>query len=156
MTLKPNQLLKIEETLKDFVCLTSRYLEVRNNEELLDMFLNRNRNPLFDLTGTNYWNTGLSSNDAKNKKGKIVKDHYVPRKIAMGYIMNVLVDNPNMSVDEFTLLCKKYASTIKLTKDEHTRVTSAAKNSGRCNYEFYESCGVIIEGIEGLISKLSD
>jgi hypothetical protein len=65
------------------------------------MFLSRNRNPLFDMTNTKFWETGLISNGAKYGGGKKVKDHYIPRKIAMGFIMDTLVLNPNMSVDDF-------------------------------------------------------
>ena len=154
MKLTKKQLIKCKETLKDFVCLIPRYLEVKNNEELYDMFLSRNRNPLFDLTNTKYWQTGLSSNGVKNGMGKIVHDHYVPRKIAMGYIMESIRNNPNMGVDEFVLLCKKYASTVSLTESEHSLITIRAKNTGKCNYEFYSECGIIIEGLDEIVSNL--
>ena len=84
-------------------------------------------------------------------KGKKVKDHYIPRKIAMGFIMDELVSNPTMSVDDFILLCKKYASTVTLTEEEHNLVTLKAKNTGKPNYEFYSSCGIIIEGLEDIL-----
>jgi hypothetical protein len=154
MKLTKKQLVKCEETLKDFVCLIPRYLEVKNDAELYDMFLSRNRNPLFDLTITKYWHTGLSSDGVKNGNGKCVHDHYVPRKIAMGYIMESISNNPNMSVDKFVLLCKKYASTVSLTEKEHSLVTIRAKNTGRCNYEFYSECGIIIEGLEDIVGNL--
>jgi hypothetical protein len=141
-------LVKVEETLKDFLCLVPRYLEVKDNDVLYDMFLSRNRNPLFDLTNTKFWHTGLSSNGVKGG-GKIVHDHYVPRKIAMGYIMDELSNNPTI-----VLLCKKYASTISLTEQEHSLVTVRAKNTGKCNYEFYSECGIIIEGLDELVGEL--
>ena len=151
MKLSEEQLIKVEETLKDFVCLIPRYIEVKGNDKLYNMFLSRNRNPLFDMTGTKFWETGLSSNGAKLSSGKKVKDHYIPRKLAMGYIMDELVNNPNMSVDDFIVLCKKYASTVNLTKEEHNLVTIMAKNTGRPNYEFYESCGIIVEGLDSIL-----
>jgi len=151
MKLSDQQLIKVEETLKDFVCLIPRYLEVKGNAKLYDMFLSRNRNPLFDMTGTKFWETGLSSNGAKFTNDKKVKDHYIPRKIAMGFIMDELVVNPSISLDDFILLCKKYASTITLTEDEHNLVTVRAKNTGRPNYEFYSSCGIIVEGIDYIL-----
>lgn len=153
MKLTNKQLVKVEETLKDFLCLVPRYLEVKGNDVLYDMFLSRNRNPLFDLTNTKFWHTGLSSNGIKGG-GKIVHDHYVPRKIAMGYIMDELCKNPFIGVDDFVLLCKKYASTISLTEGEHSLVTLRAKNTGKCNYEFYSECGIIIEGLDKLVGKL--
>jgi hypothetical protein len=154
MKLTKKQLLKCNETLKDFVCLIPRYLEVKNNDELYDMFLSRNRNPLFDLTNTKFWETGLSSNGAKVGGTKIVKDHYIPRKIAMGFIMEELVNNPDMGLDEFVSLCKKYASTVSLSEQEHISVTIRAKNTGKCNYEFYSECGIIIEGLDTIVNNL--
>ena len=154
MKLSTEQLIRVEETLKDFVCLIPRYVEVKGNDKLYDMFLSRNRNPLFDMTKNKFWETGLSSNGSKFYSVKKVKDHYIPRKLAMGYIMDELVLNPNMSVDDFIVLCKKYASTITLTEEEHKLVTSTAKNTGRPNYEFYSSCGIIIEGLDELIVNI--
>jgi hypothetical protein len=153
MKLTNKQLVKVEETLKDFLCLVPRYLEVKGDDVLYDMFLSRNRNPLFDLTNTKFWHTGLSSDGVKGG-GKIVHDHYVPRKIAMGYIMDELCKNPSIGVDDFVSLCKKYASTISLTEQEHSLVTLRAKNTGKCNYEFYSECGIIIEGLDNLVGKL--
>ena len=154
MKLSTEQRVRVEETLKDFLCLVPRYLEVKGNAKLYDMFLSRNRNPLFDMTNTKFWETGLKSNDAKYGKGKKVKDHYIPRKIAMGFIMDELVVNPSISLDDFILLCKKYASTVTLTEEEHNLVTVMAKNTGKPNYEFYSSCGIIIEGIDDLITNI--
>jgi hypothetical protein len=151
MKLSTKQRVKVEETLKDFLCLVQRYLEVKSNDTLYNMFLSRNRNPLFDMTGTKFWETGLSSNGAKSTNGKKVKDHYIPRKLAMGFIMDELVVNSNISLDDFILLCKKYASTVTLTEEEHKLVTLKAKNTGRPNYEFYESCGIIVEGLENVL-----
>lgn len=153
MKLNKKQLIKVEETLKDFICLVPRYLEVKDNPSLYDMFLSRNRNPLFDLTLNKFWETGLSSNGFKLGQGKKVKDHYIPRKLAMGFIMRVLSLNPNITLDEFIDLCKKYASTVNLTEQEHKLVTQKAKKTGKPNYEFYESCGIVVEGIDELISK---
>jgi hypothetical protein len=151
MKLSTEQRVKVEETLKDFLCLVPRYLEVKGNVKLYDMFLSRNRNPLFDMTNTKFWETGLSSNGVKYGKDKKVKDHYIPRKIAMGFIMDELVNSPNISLDVFILLCKKYASTVTFTEEEHNLVTVTAKNTGRPNYEFYSSCGVIVEGIDYIL-----
>ena len=151
MKLSTEQIVKVEETLKDFLCLVPRYLEVKGDVKLYDMFLSRNRNPLFDMTKNKFWETGLQSNGSKILKGKKVKDHYIPRKIAMGFIMDELVRNPSISLDDFILLCKKYASTVTLTEDEHNLVTLRAKNTGKPNYEFYASCGIIIEGLEDIL-----
>lgn len=154
MVLTEKQIIKVRETLKDFLCLIPRYIEVKEDKDLYDLFLSRNRNPLFDLTNTKFWETGLSSENALKSNSKIVKDHYIPRKIAMGYIMDELVSNPNITLNQFISLCKKYSSTVNLTKEEHDMVTLMAKNTGKCNYEFYSSCNIIIEGIDKVIPVL--
>lgn len=154
MNLTTKQLLKIEETLKDFVCLIPRYTECKKDPELLDLFLSRNRNPLWDITQTKFWETGLCSNEVKKGKSKIVKDHFIQRKMAMKIIMDKLSDNSNMSLNDFIILCKKYSSTINLTKEEHQAVTSLVKNTKLYNYEVYFKCGIIIEGLDELISNL--
>lgn len=91
MELTPKQLIRVEETLKDFVCLVPRYQEVKDDKELYDMFLSRNRNPLFDLTNTKFWDTGLMSENAKVKGVKTVKDHYIQRKNCYGYINGKII-----------------------------------------------------------------
>jgi hypothetical protein len=72
----------------------------------------------------------------------------------MGYIMEELSVNPEMSLTDFVLLCKKYASTVCLSEDEHSLITIRAKNTGKCNYEFYSECGIIIEGMDELVCNL--
>ena len=145
-----NRYTKAKETLEDFRCLIPRYIQCKTNPTTLDMFLSRNRNPLFDLTTTKFWSTGLKSEKAKTTTGKIVRDHYIPRKIATGVIFEFLIKNPKMSVEEFIVLCLKYGSTIDLTHEEHELITNKAKNSGKCNYELYESVGIKVKGLEDL------
>jgi len=153
MELTQKQLIRINETLKDFVCLLPRYNEVRNDSELFNVFLSRNRNPIFDLTGGKFWRTGLISEGAKVYNGKIVKEHYIPRKIAMGYIMNEISKNPNMSINEFVSVLKKYSSTIFLTDYEHRTITTISKNTGKCGYVFYSQCGIVVEGLDKLVEN---
>jgi hypothetical protein len=71
----------------------------------------------------------------------------------MGFIMRELSLNPNISLDEFIDLCKKYASTVNLTEQEHKLVTQTAKKTGKPNYVFYSKCGIVVEGLDELISK---
>ena len=42
---------KINETLKDFKALLPRYREVKSDVKLFQLFMSRNRNPLWDLSG---------------------------------------------------------------------------------------------------------
>jgi hypothetical protein len=68
--------------------------------------------------------------------------------------MEELSNNPEISLNDFVLLCKKYASTVSLSEDEHSLITIRAKNTGKCNYEFYSECGIIIEGMDDLVVNL--
>ncbi len=68
--------------------------------------------------------------------------------------MEELSNNPEMSLTDFVSLCKKYASTVSLTETEHSLITIRAKNTGRCNYEFYSECGIVIEGLEDIVENL--
>ena len=71
----------------------------------------------------------------------------------MGLIFKELSLNENMDLTTFIELCKRYSSTIGLTKEEHNLVTKVSKGTGRCSYVFYEQCGIIVEGINDLISE---
>ena len=85
--------IKIEETFNDFKALVPRYLEVYNNEELLDMFLSRNRNPIFDLSNYKMFKSGLQSKGAlmESDNKKKTQDHFIQRKKAMKHIFDYLV-----------------------------------------------------------------
>jgi len=141
----------IEETLKDFKCLLPRYREVKGDELLLKEFCKRNRNPLWDITSIKYFYTGLSSKGLINNGGKPVKEHYIPRVKATEIIFGELDMNPEMDIDTFIYLIKKYASTISLTKDEHKRITSLTKGTGVMNYLVYERAGIEVPGLEEYI-----
>jgi hypothetical protein len=58
-----------------------------------------------------------------------------------------LHNNPEMSVEEFTRLIRKYSSTISITKDEHTRITQLTKGTGVMNYLVYEQVGIEVPGL---------
>ena len=116
--MKKNFILKAEETLKDFKCLLERYREVKNNDELLKMFMNRNRNPIWDLSNSSELRTGLKSRLLIESKSKGVDDHFIQRVKAMRLIFSELDDNPNMTTEQFIRILKKYSSTVKITKEE--------------------------------------
>jgi hypothetical protein len=152
---KSNIKKKIEETLKDFKVLSVRYMEVKDNEELMDMFLSRNRNPIFDLSSNKMFRTGLVSNEVKKMTTKGIKgkadDHFIQRKMSMRYIFEYIVSHPDIGYDDFARLLVKYNSTVRLTKEEHDRVTDYAKGKGMFNFELYEQCGIIVEGLSDFI-----
>jgi hypothetical protein len=137
----------IEETLKDFKCLLVRYREYRGDDELVKEFCSRNRNPLFDITNIQYFQTGLKSNGLIQNGGTPVNDHYIPRVKSTEIIFEELYKNPDMGVVEFTELIKKYSSTISITKDEHMKITQLTKGTGVMNYLMYEKCDIIVPGL---------
>ena len=144
-----NQLSNIEETLEDFKVLLTRYRSIKGNETKLKQFYVRNRNPIWDVTNCKYFKTGLMSEDAKNTPlTKQVDDHYIQRSKAMRFIFSELDKDEDMSVDRFIELLKKYCSTVVLSKDEHSMVTSVAKkNPTYLNYESYLACKIQVDGL---------
>jgi hypothetical protein len=152
-TLNYNQLSNIEETLEDFKVLLTRYRSIKGNETKLKKFYVRNRNPIWDVTNCKYFKTGLMSEDAKNTPlTKQVDDHYIQRSKAMRFIFSELDKDENMCVEKFTKLLKKYCSTVKLSKDEHSKVTVVAKkNPSYLNYESYLACKIQVDGLSDLM-----
>ena len=152
--MKISHRVKIEETLKDFNQLMLRYREVHGNEMLMDMFLSRNRNPIFDLSNIKMFKTGLQSNGSLSETNKKLKteDHYIQRKKGMKHIFDYMMARPNIGYDEFVGLLIKYISTVTLTKEEHRRVTALAKkNKDKYNFELYSLCGIVVEGLNDII-----
>lgn len=149
--LTDNLLVNIRETLLDFRSLLPRYMEVKNNKELLNKFCSRNRNPLFDISTSKYFYSGLSSNDAKNSPN-FCFDHYIQRTKAVDLIFKELERDPDMEVERFIKLLKKYCSTVKITKEEHSRVSSYCKNNKDAyNYEAYLACNIFVPGLSELM-----
>ena len=145
--------IQIEETLKDFKCLLTRYNEVRDNEILSDRFCSRNRSQLWDLTTVNYFKTGLISQKLIESGGNKVDDHYIQRVKSTKIIFELLRENPDMSVDEFIILVKRYVSTISIAKDEHMKITPYVKKTGKINYMAYEDVGIVIPGLKEYVKE---
>ena len=151
--LKPHQLEKIDETLEDFKCLLKRYRELKDNPVKLNYFFNRNRNPIWDITNINFFKTGLKSEKVVESVDKnSVDDHFIQRSKSIRFIFSELDKNENMSLDEIIILIKKLCSTVKLTREEHNKVTSfAKKNPTYMNYQIYDECGINVQGISNFI-----
>lgn len=155
MKISKKKIILIDETLKDFKCLIPRYIEVRNNPILLKSFCSRNRNPLWDITNISYFKTGLLSESAKTSTEKLCDDHFIQRKLSIQLIMDSLVKNPEMSLNEFILLVKKYSSTVKITKEEHSQVSLKTKNSEIFNFKVYDELGIIVHGLNEYVGDLT-
>ena len=139
---------KIGETYKDYRVLLRRWIEVKNCQKNSHEFCVRNRNPLFDITQCKFFNSGLGSELGLFRTKKVM-DHYIQRTKAVRIIFNELEKNPNMGVEKFTYLLKKYCSTVALTEEEHQKVTNYCKlNPYLYNYEAYEKCGIKIPGLK--------
>ena len=138
---------KILETLKDFKALLPRYREVKGDAKLFQLFMSRNRNPLWDLSNNKIFKTGLKSGAFLESYEKGVEDHFIQRTKSMKIVFHKLDENPDMSVEEFTKLIMAYSSTITLTKEEHSKVTSFAKNNDMLNYQVYNLVGIEVVGL---------
>ena len=144
------QIKKIDMTLKIFKCQVDLYESIKNDPVDLDNFFSLNRNPLFDLTNISYFRTGLESKGVI-AGGKPVHDHFIQRKYAMKILFEKLSKDRDMTLDEFVVFLVEYGSTVAITKKEHQVVTTRAKNTTDLNYELYEQCGIIIEGLDKMI-----
>ena len=153
--LNHNQLSKIEETLEDFKILLQRYRNIQGNENKLKQFFVRNRNPIWDVTNCKFFKTGLMSESAKDiELSQLVDDHFIQRSKAMRFIFSELDKNENMELNQFIQLLKKYCSTVKLSKEEHSKVTVVAKqNPTYLNYESYLACKIQIDGLSDLMLR---
>lgn len=153
--LNRNQLSKIEETLEDFKVLLIRYRKIQGNENKLKQFFVRNRNPIWDITNCKFFKTGLMSESAKDiELNQLVDDHFIQRSKAMRFIFSELDKNENMELNQFIQLLKKYCSTVKLSKEEHSKVTVVAKqNPTYLNYESYLACKIQIDGLSDLMLR---
>ena len=148
--LSESQITKINLTLDIFKCQIELYNSIKTDPNKLDAFFSLNRNPLFDLTGISYFRTGLES-DGVIAGGKPVHDHFIQRKQAMKILFDKLSKNKDMTLDEFIVFLVEYGSTVAITKEEHQVVTTRAKNTTDLNYELYEQCGIVIEGLDKMI-----
>jgi hypothetical protein len=155
MTLNQNQLFNAQETFEDFKVLLTRYHQVKDDETKLRAFFVRNRNPLWDLTKCKFYKTGLLSENAKKlDKTDLVDDHYIQRSKGLKFVFAELDKDPEMSLESFIGIVKKYSSTVKLSKEEHVKVTTfAKKNPTYLNYETYLACGIKVEGLSDIILK---
>lgn len=152
--LNNKQLENIEETLKDKKNGLVRYREVKNDPVKLRAFCVRNRNPIWDITNCSHFKTGLMSESAKKSKEKLVDDHFIQRSKAVKIIYEKIDNNENMSLTEFIDILKRFCSTIKLTLEEHKKVTTfIRKNKNFTNFEAYVACGIKVDGLTEFIYK---
>jgi hypothetical protein len=153
--LNDNQLSNIEETLEDFKILLKRYRRLKGDENRLRQFFVRNRNPIWDITKSKFFKTGLISEFAKNMDTtQLVDDHFIQRSKAMRFIFTELDRDENMNLNKFIQILKKYCSTVKLSKCEHKKVTIIAKqNPNYLNYESYLACKIQIYGLSDLMLR---
>lgn len=145
--------INLKETLQDWKCLLFRWDEVKGSPELRKKFCSRNRNPLFDISNNSLFDTGLGSKDGLSSCNS-VKDHYIQRTKAVGLIFDELVKNPNIQSQDFLKILRKYCSIVKLTKDEHSKISSYCKSNPTVyNYEAYIACGIRVEGLSEIILR---
>jgi hypothetical protein len=149
--MKENFKLKCEETLKDFKCLLLRYREVKNDVKLFKMFMTRNRNPLWDLSNSSELRTGLKSKRVIESKTKGVDDHFIQRSKAMKNIFFEIDNHPDITVDEFIKVLKKYSSTVELTKEEHGKVTGLSRTRDVLNYQLYSELDIEVDGLQRIM-----
>ena len=148
--------IKFEESLQELKCLTPIFIQCLPNPIKLNRFLTRQRNIFWDLSNSSYFETDLCSDKYKIRKDKndYSKDHFIQRSKAGYYIFIEVVNNPNMSTEEFIRLVEKYCSTIRLTRAEHNMVSGYCRKNKDCfTYEAYAVCGVKVRGLATYLKK---
>jgi hypothetical protein len=153
MEISKLKLRKIDGTLKDFKCLLPRYNEVKGDRILLKDFCSRNRNPIWDLTQSKFFKTGLKSEKLIQNGGKGKDEHYIQRSLCMQIIFRKINENPDMTNEEFIDLLKMYASTILLTNEEHKEITIYTRRTEIITYMAYSKVGIVVKGLENIINE---
>lgn len=148
---------KFEEALICYKAVLDRFSELKYDRDQMRIFLSLNRNPLFDLTGTKRFKTGLISSSAKNNPhSPTSNDHFIQRSKGLEYILREIQKHPDMEVVEFISLVVKYSSTVVLTKDEHKMVNSyARRNPSMTNVKIYNKLGIKIPGLLAWYKKMN-
>jgi hypothetical protein len=149
-TLTKKQQFKIEETLKDFKCLAPRFNQIKDNPRLVRSFCSRNRNPLFDITNTKYFSTGLKSKGVleNTTDEKVTKDHFIQRSLSMKLIFSEITKNPKMSTKKFIDLITKYSSTVEVLKSEHKKIGVTTRGTQLYNFRVYDEVGIEVDGLD--------
>lgn len=150
------QFKKLEVLYDLFKKNVSIYNQYKNLEDPihLNFLVSTFRSPIWDISSANIFKTGLKSNKVLDGDENTVEDHFIQRAKASKLLFESFSKNPSLSFVSFVNLLIKYASTIVLTKDEHSEVTKLAKrNKDSYNWQLYENCGVEIVGLKELITS---
>ena len=140
------------ELFKRNLTLYKKY-KALEDQEYVEMFISMFRSPIWDVTSTNLFKSGLKSTCVTDIKP--VDDHFIQRIKAAKFLFEIFCENPKTTFVSFLNYLVKYGSTVALTKEEHTRVTHAAKKTKEVmNFQIYESCGVEIPGLNELLQSL--
>jgi hypothetical protein len=169
----PSELKKLEMAQKnyeklfvlyyDFQDKRPRYEANRENAEVIGILNGFNRSPLFDVTTTKFFKTGLRSNEAQKLWDEGLRfgdrvftyEHPINRTLAAKFIMEELCENPRMSIVEFCYLVREYCSVVVLTKVEHNLVTKRIKeHEGKLSIQLYKENGIEIPGLYECVNKL--
>jgi hypothetical protein len=137
---------KISMSLELYKSSLSLYKRYKDTPELEKMFRSLSRNPLFDVTGTMYFQTGAYSNSAwrqRKDRSLLTKDHFFQRTKALKELFETLMENPNMSTEEYIEFLRSCCSTVFLTKIQHAEVNLVAKQRPTwTNHKIYNFLGI--------------
>jgi hypothetical protein len=148
------QFMKIDMVLKMFKCLLPLYIEYKSSKSQCKRFCGLNRSVIYDITSCNFFKVGLISEEALKKLEKTVEEHVYNRTLSSRVIFSKLEKNPNMTIEEFIEILKKYGTTITLTESEHNRLPKGTKGFYEKTCEDYENIGVNIIGLKECMAYL--
>jgi len=149
------QFTKIDMVLKMFKCLLPLYIECKDDEPRCVTFCGLNRSVIYDITSCSFFKVGLISDGALKKLERNVEEHLYNRTLSSRVIFSILEKNPDMTVEDFIKILKKYGTTITLTESEHNRLPKDTKGFYEKTYEDYEKIGVNVLGLRDYMEYLN-
>lgn len=141
------QFIKIDMVLKMFKHLLPMYIEYKVDKQLCETFCGLNRSVIYDITSCSFFKLGLISDEALKKLKKTVQEHVYNRTLSARVIFQKLENNPDMTIEEFIEILKKYGVTITLTETEHNNLPKHTKGFYDKSIEDYENNGVYVKGL---------
>jgi len=155
----------IRLSLRLFKDQLNSYIISKDSKDIreLDRLTNLNRNPIFDTTNRVMYRHDKKSinlilikenkNISSKERARLTKkDHIVPRCVATKYIFEELIDNPNMSIQEYEEILMKVGKYAEITADEHDLLRIYHKNNNNkylsveeyLNFTHYKELGIVL------------
>ena len=146
------QYIKIDMVLRMFKNNLPLYIEYEGDKQLCKTFCGLNRSVIYDITSCSFFKLGLISDEALKKLENTVQEHPFNRTLSSKVIFKKLKKNPDMTIEEFIEILKKYGTTITLTVSEHIRLSTNTMGFYVKTIEDFNNNGVYVNGLQETIA----